>query len=910
MKPDGCKGCPLEKIGSGFTQIEVGSRYEQTGLLLCGESSGEAESRDALPFRPYAQSGSLLADAMRETNVGRADVAITNLLRCRPPKDWFEGPWQYGATQHCVTHYLTEAIAALKPRAILALGGHSFRVLTQAIKGRQGTLDYIRGYAMAGAGAAAGVPVIGTYHPAFLRRGASHLTPLLQRDLRRAFLIATGRLREGEHFQLDPLLSKGRYQTAPTIGEAWEWFNSIDKERSIYCDIETPRSRREDEEDRNSFADRDINLVQFTQRRSEGIALPFRDDYVEVVKAILETGNRKVGHNWFGFDLPVLAANQIKVNGEQDDTMLQFHHYHPDLPMNLQAVAQFCGFPFAWKHLSESEPELYGCLDVDATCWADEVMTGLLERDGLMPSYDRYVRQFWPILRDMSNRGLPISEERRLDLLATVESEDAAVDIKIRALVPAEVLGQKQKMGLKRVPKSVEGLVQIEVKVEKEEKCVCLKKVRPECPVCLGTGIVPAGSVLKRWAEPTEFNPNSSHQVKRFMRHLKHPVPKHAKRTDAVTGEASDTTEMKELERLFTRTKHPIYPLLIEKRQLTKITGTYVVGWQPGRDGRIHSTFTMKPATLQLSSREPNVQNGLKHGKNENQKRLAKAFAAMQAAEPGHMMVNFDFKSFHAQTTACEAGLPDYLRLAKIDIHSFVTCHYLRLPERVGLIDRPDEEMKEIFKRLKKDETFKFTRDFKAKRTILGIQFAMFWRKLYQLNSEDFENEKEAKQLWELIMEQLFPGLKVWQNKMRAKAAEDKFLQNKFGTLRRFYDVQRWDRKQQKMVGGDQAEAAVAFLPASNAFGHIRDVMHRIRDRGWDTRYQLVNSIHDSLVFHVPVALVGECCDNITTEMSKPSEVLIYPKCAPLGLSVEAEASVGPDLAHMEEINSQKLLTI
>jgi DNA polymerase I-like protein with 3'-5' exonuclease and polymerase domains len=67
----------------------------------------------------------------------------------------------------------------------------------------------------------------------------------------------------------------------------------------------------------------------------------------------------------------------------------------------------------------------------------------------------------------------------------------------------------------------------------------------------------------------------------------------------------------------------------------------------------------------------------------------------------------------------------------------------------------------------------------------------------------------------------------------------------------------------------------------------------------------LVNTIHDSLVFHCPEELVEECVENVAAEMSKPSTVLIYPKCAPNGLSVEAEASIGPDLAHMEEWQPQ-----
>ena len=446
----------------------------------------------------------------------------------------------------------------------------------------------------------------------------------------------------------------------------------------------------------------------------------------------------------------------------------------------------------------------------------------------LLDSYHTYFRDLWPILRDMSARGIPIDDTRRQELKELIDREDLRVTAEIQRIVPSEVLSNKQKSGLKRPPKDLSGLVEIEVVIEKEEKChQCVKKTRGECAVCAGSGIIPVGVIVKRWAEPVEFNPNSTLQVKRFIKYLRHPVPKHSKRTDS-SGEASDTTEMKELERLWHKTKHPIYPLLIEKRQLTKVSGTYVEGWRPSSDGCVHTTYTFQTATWQTSSRAPNVQNGLKHGKSPFQKELARSFNAMQRAKAGSVLINFDFKSFHALTTAHDFNIPDYARLARIDIHSFVTCHYLRRPEMVGLWERSDEEMLELFESLKKDPVFKFTRDFKAKRCILGIQFGMGYRKLYQLNRDDFESEGEARAILEMVYA-LFPRLRVAQNEVKVRAAEDKRLVSKFGAIRHFYDVQRWDRKRQAWVPGDQAEEAVAFLPASHAFGHFRSFLLKLR---------------------------------------------------------------------------------
>ena len=378
---DKCGGCALEKLGTGFVPVDVGVRYQQTGLLVIGEAPGEHEVRDGKPFRPFAQAGSLFADISRQANVSRADIAIANVLSCRPPKDWLEGaPWQGNAIYNCSLRYLAQTIETLRPKAILALGGTAFRTLCDSPKGRYGTLDYQRGYVQLGHGIADGIPVVPTYHPAHLRRGAPELTPLVQRDLKRALLLAQGRMVEGTHYILDPLRAGLEYRTLPTVAEAWEYARTVDPELPLSFDIETPMSTRSDEDERTSFTNRDIKLFQCTQRRGSGIAIPFRDGYVEAIRAIVERCRVKVGFNNWGFDDPVLSANGIEV-GRTDDAMVMFGFYYSDLPKNLQTAAQSCGFPFAWKHLGDGDLEFYGCADVDATLCVYGHMKATLERE-------------------------------------------------------------------------------------------------------------------------------------------------------------------------------------------------------------------------------------------------------------------------------------------------------------------------------------------------------------------------------------------------------------------------------------------------------------------------------------------------------------------------------------------------
>ena len=182
------------------------------------------------------------------------------------------------------------------------------------------------------------------------------------------------------HFALNIASLGLNYQTSPTIDEAWEFAESIDPDLPLAFDIETPLSTRSDEDERTSFTDRDIKLFQCTQRRGEGIALPFRDEYVDAVQRIISKADRRVGFNNWNFDDPVLQANGIDV-GKTDDAMVLFGTFWSDLPKNLQAAAQMAGFPFPWKSLGESDLEFYGCCDVDATLCVYEYMTNLLRNE-------------------------------------------------------------------------------------------------------------------------------------------------------------------------------------------------------------------------------------------------------------------------------------------------------------------------------------------------------------------------------------------------------------------------------------------------------------------------------------------------------------------------------------------------
>ncbi|WP_191576783.1 uracil-DNA glycosylase [Achromobacter insolitus] len=157
-----CAACGLCK---GRRHAVVGQGAQPTRWLVVGEAPGEQEDRQGQPF--VGRSGQLL-DAMLEA-VGMSrerDVFITNVIKCRPPGNRNPKPEEIAAC----SPYLMRQIALLKPERILVLG----RFAAQTLLGTDATIGNLRGrvhHLKTDEGAQ--IPVIVSYHPAYLLRSPS-----------------------------------------------------------------------------------------------------------------------------------------------------------------------------------------------------------------------------------------------------------------------------------------------------------------------------------------------------------------------------------------------------------------------------------------------------------------------------------------------------------------------------------------------------------------------------------------------------------------------------------------------------------------------------------------------------------------------------------------------------------------
>jgi DNA polymerase len=150
----GCTACGLHKTR---TQAVFGVGDESADWMLIGEAPGAEEDRLGDPF--VGQAGRLLDNMLAAIGLRRGDnVYIANVLKCRPPGNRNPQPEEVAK---CTPHLLRQ-IELVKPKLILALG----RFAAQTLLDTDASIASLRGRVHR----YAGVPLIVTYHPAYLLR--------------------------------------------------------------------------------------------------------------------------------------------------------------------------------------------------------------------------------------------------------------------------------------------------------------------------------------------------------------------------------------------------------------------------------------------------------------------------------------------------------------------------------------------------------------------------------------------------------------------------------------------------------------------------------------------------------------------------------------------------------------------
>ncbi|HTH59218.1 MAG TPA: uracil-DNA glycosylase [Paraburkholderia sp.] len=149
--------CAACRLCEQRTNTVFGVGDQSAEWMLIGEAPGENEDRVGEPF--VGKAGKLLDNMLRALALARGDnVYIANVIKCRPPGNRNPEPDEVARCEP----YLQRQVQLVKPKIIVALG----RFAAQSLLKTTGSIASLRGRVHE----YEGVPVIVTYHPAYLLR--------------------------------------------------------------------------------------------------------------------------------------------------------------------------------------------------------------------------------------------------------------------------------------------------------------------------------------------------------------------------------------------------------------------------------------------------------------------------------------------------------------------------------------------------------------------------------------------------------------------------------------------------------------------------------------------------------------------------------------------------------------------
>jgi DNA polymerase I len=354
-----------------------------------------------------------------------------------------------------------------------------------------------------------------------------------------------------------------------------------------------------------------------------------------------------------------------------------------------------------------------------------------------------------------------------------------------------------------------------------------------------------------------KFNLNAPQQLATVLfEKLRLPVGKRTK-----TGYSTDADTLEAL-----RDKHPIVPLILDHRQLSKLKSTYVDALPQLVDplsGRVHTSFGQaSTATGRLASSNPNLMNI--PIRTELGQRIRRAF---KAGRPDHVMVSADYAQIELRIAAHLSGDPMLLGAfaAGQDIHTATAAAVFKVPiEQVSADQR----------RLAKVANFG----------------SIYGQGEYGLSQQlgitgDVAREFLG-QYWST-----YSRLREFLDNLRKQAREDGLVVSATGRRRAIPDL----RSPNFQLRSAAERMAINFPMQSLAADIIKIAMvrlHREIDAD-EIEGRMLLQVHDELLFEVPRSEVGQFAEKVPRIMTGAYE---------LETGIEVEMKVGPNWADMKKL--------
>jgi DNA polymerase len=178
----GCVAC--SELAATRRTVVVGEAPPQARLMLVGEAPGASEDEQGRPF--VGKAGHVLDAALADAGVSRAEVAVANVLKCRPPGNRRPLPDEIANCRG----WLAAQLALVRPQVVVPLGLTAIGWFLQDSGSRKRLLREVRGRVHE----VGGYRVLPTYHPSGALRYGPNGEPMqaLRADLALAATLTTG----------------------------------------------------------------------------------------------------------------------------------------------------------------------------------------------------------------------------------------------------------------------------------------------------------------------------------------------------------------------------------------------------------------------------------------------------------------------------------------------------------------------------------------------------------------------------------------------------------------------------------------------------------------------------------------------------------------------------------------------
>jgi DNA polymerase len=183
LEVSSCTACP--ELASARTNVVVGDYPPGARVLLVGEAPGAQEDASGRPF--VGRAGKALDTALEAVGLPRAEVAVLNILKCRPPGNRRPMPQEMSNCRG----WLDRQLALIKPAVIVGLGLTAIAGLWDGAASAKKS-DFMLRLLRERRLTASGYPLFATYHPSGALRYGPNGAPMqaLRDDLARAKAFA------------------------------------------------------------------------------------------------------------------------------------------------------------------------------------------------------------------------------------------------------------------------------------------------------------------------------------------------------------------------------------------------------------------------------------------------------------------------------------------------------------------------------------------------------------------------------------------------------------------------------------------------------------------------------------------------------------------------------------------------